>query len=386
MHVPWMSTVALSAIVVGVGAAIAIGTSVTDHLPSAVFGVAVQTLVSIVMVTLHRPWWLASCVGFLGSSVLLLSPQPWPRLIHLGAVPWLAVVLAWSAVLAVQGLRAPRDALVPVVAAALFLTAAAISAPTNPVLTAAGLSAPILGGATVGLWVRLRSLERERAAAQLERLRMHHRQAVLAERQAVATRLHDDLGHVLTLILLNSRSIGTRSTEPAALALGQQVSVLADDGLAIMRDTVSTTLHPAAQPPHPAESHDLTEQITALVTQVRSSGQQIRLELPPLPSPIPASTVRAAYRTVKEGLTNIRRHAPGAAGVILIQHCDHQLTVKVSNEAPHLEASTPTTPGSGLGLTALTRGVTLLGGTVHHGPRSDGAYTLTVTLPAAPPS
>ena len=85
---------------------------------------------------------------------------------------------------------------------------------------------------------------------------------------------------------------------------------------------------------------------------------------------------RAAYRIVQEGLTNARKHAPGAAVEVTISaEAARALVVEVvSRRAVGVGAPAPLAlPGAGTGLVGLAERVALAGGELDHGP--DAAAT-----------
>jgi signal transduction histidine kinase len=100
----------------------------------------------------------------------------------------------------------------------------------------------------------------------------------------------------------------------------------------------------------------------------------------PDPATVPAAAGRTAYRIAQEGLTNARKHAPGATTTVSVSGAAGAgLTVSVHNCAPPGEV--PHVPGSGQGLIGLTERATLAGGHLEHGPRSDGGFLVTAWLP-----
>jgi hypothetical protein len=93
---------------------------------------------------------------------------------------------------------------------------------------------------------------------------------------------------------------------------------------------------------------------------------------------------RAAYRVVQEALTNVAKHAPGAAVTVRVRSCDVQTEVSVFN-APPPAGPLPGAASGHVGLIGLRERVRLVGGTLRAGPR-DGGFAVTATLPhdAAP--
>jgi signal transduction histidine kinase len=105
----------------------------------------------------------------------------------------------------------------------------------------------------------------------------------------------------------------------------------------------------------------------------------------------PAAAVgRTAYRIAQEGLTNARKHAPGAAVTLTVQapasssKVDGDLQVEVrslNSPARPPAASGSPLPGAGTGLIGLAERVTLAGGELEHGVDPDGAFVLRARLP-----
>jgi signal transduction histidine kinase len=83
---------------------------------------------------------------------------------------------------------------------------------------------------------------------------------------------------------------------------------------------------------------------------------------------------------VQEGLTNVHKHARGAAATVRLSGVRGQtLEVSVTNVRPVAAGSW--LPGSGSGLVGLRERVELAGGTLTSGPQADGGWTLVVDLP-----
>jgi signal transduction histidine kinase len=90
---------------------------------------------------------------------------------------------------------------------------------------------------------------------------------------------------------------------------------------------------------------------------------------------------RTAYRIAQEGLTNARKHAPGAAVTLAVHAPDRNLQVEVRSLAPVAVAAAAPPPGTGTGLIGLAERVSLAGGTLEHGIDPDGAFVLRANLP-----
>ena len=104
----------------------------------------------------------------------------------------------------------------------------------------------------------------------------------------------------------------------------------------------------------------------------------------PADAALPAALGRAAYRIVQEGLTNARKHAPGAAVEVAISaQAGSALVVEVvSRRAVGVAAPGPfALPGAGTGLVGLAERVELAGGELQHGPDDTGDFVLRASLP-----
>ena len=95
---------------------------------------------------------------------------------------------------------------------------------------------------------------------------------------------------------------------------------------------------------------------------------------------LPQATGRAVYRVVQEALTNVHKHARGAAtDVVVTAVPDGGVQTTVTNRRPVAAGSL--LPGSGAGLIGLRERVALLGGTLSAGPTADGGWQVRAWLP-----
>jgi signal transduction histidine kinase len=130
------------------------------------------------------------------------------------------------------------------------------------------------------------------------------------------------------------------------------------------------------EPPQPTIAD-----IPALVEESRAAGMRITAQIE-LDDAAPTAAVgRTAYRIAQEGLTNARKHAPGAAVTLTVQAADRDLRIEVRSLAPVAVASASTLPGAGTGLIGLTERVTLAGGELESGVDPEGAFVLRARLP-----
>jgi signal transduction histidine kinase len=90
---------------------------------------------------------------------------------------------------------------------------------------------------------------------------------------------------------------------------------------------------------------------------------------------------------VQEGLTNVRKHAPGAAATVTIRYEPTAVRVTVRNAPPSRNPDTAlVATGSGVGIAGLRRRVELVGGSLRATALPDGGFELTAELPAYVPT
>jgi signal transduction histidine kinase len=86
---------------------------------------------------------------------------------------------------------------------------------------------------------------------------------------------------------------------------------------------------------------------------------------------------------VREALTNVRKHAPGARVTVRVEYGADQVRVTVRNTPPTAPPSSALVgTGSGLGLANLRQRIELVHGTLSAGRTPDGGYRVEAVLPA----
>lgn len=254
-------------------------------------------------------------------------------------------------------------------------------------LTALVLAVALAWGLFVGARRQLIVSLRERAIQAEEDRDLRLAQAREQERTRIAREMHDVLAHRISLVALNAGALEFRPDASPEEVRNAAAVVRSNAQLALeeLRDVISVLREDqrnedaATEPPQPTLVN-----VGALIEESRQSGMEVEFEadVDGIDS-IPASVGRTAYRVVQEGLTNVRKHAPGgAARVSLSGSPEDGLAVEISNRRPLIEPTAPTAiPGSGTGLIGLSERIDLAGGNLTHGPRADGRFTLTAWLP-----
>jgi signal transduction histidine kinase len=223
---------------------------------------------------------------------------------------------------------------------------------------------------------------RERAARLEAEQRLHVEQAREAERRRIAREMHDVLAHRVSLLSLHAGALEFRPDAPpeeiaeaAGVVRASAHSVLQElrEVIGVLRDGDEGTERP--QP--------TLADIPELVEESRAAGMRVEAHIDE-DAGVGAATGRTAYRIVQEGLTNARKHAPGATvSVTVVARGSGDppgLAVEfVSRRAVGVPSEPP--PGTGTGLIGLAERVALAGGEFEHGPRLGGDHVLRATLP-----
>ncbi|GAA1815530.1 sensor histidine kinase [Actinomadura chokoriensis] len=220
--------------------------------------------------------------------------------------------------------------------------------------------------------------ERARAAETEQRLRVE--EARLLERERIAREMHDVLAHRISLLTVHAGALEFRPDAPADQR--EAAGIIRQSAYEAMEDLreVIGVLRADAPGTDPERPQPTLADVPALVRESRRAGGRITLEEDvPDPGRIPARVGRHAYRIVQEGLTNARKHAPGADVRVAVRAGD-DLDIEIVNRLPPGPPAAPL-PGSGSGLVGLAERVALVGGTLEHGRTAGGRFRLRARLP-----
>jgi signal transduction histidine kinase len=193
--------------------------------------------------------------------------------------------------------------------------------------------------------------------------------------------MHDVLGHRLSLLSVHAGAlVYNRSAAPEdVLQIAEVIRENSHRALQDLREVIGVLRAPSGELPLPGVA-DIAE----LVEETRQAGTPVVLrddaDVTTTDREVPATAGRSLYRLVQEGLTNVRKHAPGAATHVRIHGAPGAgLTAEVVNEQP-TEPSCPPA-GSGEGLRGLAERAALVGGGIEHGPTGTGGWRLRMWLP-----
>ena len=97
---------------------------------------------------------------------------------------------------------------------------------------------------------------------------------------------------------------------------------------------------------------------------------------------MPAGVDLSGYRIVQEALTNVLKHAGGAKATVVVRYANDSVTVEVDDEGAGRRAMTLPSAGRH-GLVGMRERVTMFGGELQAGPRTDGGFRVSARLPFA---
>ncbi|MER5429819.1 histidine kinase [Streptomyces sp. NPDC002588] len=234
----------------------------------------------------------------------------------------------------------------------------------------------LLYAAACGTGMLARRSRRARLAAEhaLRRAEAERHRLPAAERRRMERELHDVSAHHLTAVVV---------TAGAALGLRERRPELAQEALEFAAETgreVTRALGAVRAPaPSREELPSPEERLRALVAGFRRLDQPVDCEIDPLPDGVLAD---AAYGIVREALTNVARHAPGARTTVLCKYGDTRTDVVVTSAAPPAGAAAHAAGlGGGRGQGFLRSRAREAGGTLTTGPTADGGWEVRATLP-----
>ncbi|MFG2313159.1 sensor histidine kinase [Streptomyces sp. NPDC048566] len=237
----------------------------------------------------------------------------------------------------------------------------------------------LLYATTCGAGLMVRRTRRVRRAAEqlLKRAETERHRLPAVERRRMERELHDVSAHHLTAVVVTAgAAIGLRERRPE---LGQEAL-----GFAIETGREVTRALGAVRAPAPSreELPSPEERLRELAAGFRRLDQTVDCEIGPLPD---GAVADAAFGIVREALTNVARHAPGARTTVRCHYGDTRTDVVVTSAAPPSGATVAAAHGEGLG---GGRGQGFLrsraqeaGGTLTSGPTAEGGWEVRAVLP-----
>lgn len=255
--------------------------------------------------------------------------------------------------------------------AAITLTALDITA-TVAVSAAIGLPTDAAFGITAGLayssvfafllW-HMREVRRTTA-----------REAVHAERSRLAREIHDVLAHAQTAQIVHlegARLLLERGDHAAALERVTLAVRLARGGLEETRRALDAMR---------GEELPLAERLERLAAEFRSAtGAPCEVRVEGELGSLDAPARLAVARTAQEALTNVRKHAPGAAVSVALRRLERWCELEVIDTGGSGDG--PAVTGAGYGLVGMRERAELIGGSLETGATGQG-FSVVLRVPA----
>lgn len=214
------------------------------------------------------------------------------------------------------------------------------------------------------------------------------RLAVAEERVKIARELHDIVAHSVSLMTIQisaARRVFHKTPAEAEKAL-EAAERTGRESLTELRSILNVLRSSDASiersdPPETAPLPGLAD-IPKLVGSVRQAGTAITFDVRGEPSDVTPSIAVTFYRVLQEALTNVIRHAPGAAVNVQIGYEERRMTLVVEDDGPGSEAP----GGEGHGLIGMQERVGAAGGSLQVGPaRSGKGWRVEASIPVRSP-
>ena len=259
-----------------------------------------------------------------------------------------------------RGLRAGLVVFALLVVASAIVLAAGGSAVGN------ALSVLIWWAVAIGLGRGLRErqalveLLRERSA-RLERDRERDMaDAALEERARIARELHDVIAHAVSLMVVQAsaerRLLGADQRRTADTL--ETIETSGREALGELRRLLGVLRAHGRERLAPQPGLDA---LPELLDEGRRGNHEIRFEVEGDPVRLPPGLDLTAYRIVQEGLTNARKHAPGAAVDVALRWRPGELEIEVTDDGPGPASHAN---GTGHGLIGMRERASLYGGSI----------------------
>jgi signal transduction histidine kinase len=211
------------------------------------------------------------------------------------------------------------------------------------------------------------------------------------ERARIARELHDVVAHHISVIAVQAKT--ARLTTPGLPDAGADrfaaIGDTARAGLTEMRRLLGVLREDAhlaepdlpSPPPRPAAERQPQPglpQLGELIDEARAaSGSVVRFIVSGPVARLDPGVELAAYRIVQEALTNVRRHAAGAAVDVELRYAGDVLRLRIRDNGPGLAAR-----HTGHGLLGMRERAAAVGGSLQTGPAPGGGFRIEAELPA----
>ncbi|MFB7515414.1 sensor histidine kinase [Streptomyces sp. NPDC056144] len=331
---------------------------------------------AIVLMTLVRPvlayWASLASTPFMAALGFYWGGWPWPTSSFAAHLVVLTVVAARTN---------PRTAGWMWIGTAgyafvaeVFLAAGGGGSDSIPLLFVSALSL-----LAVTLVQTRRQAARDVSAQQTVTAQEISKRTVLEERTTIARELHDVVAHHMSVVAIQAEAAPYRVENPPP-ELEQAFLTIRENAVAALTElrrilgVVRAEDYEAPDAPQPTLGD-----LDTLVRNVSEAGLVVEKTVTGSVRELPQGVELSAYRIVQEALSNVLRHAPGAAAKVEVSYVLGGLGLRIAN-GPARGLAKPS-PGAGHGITGMRERVTMLGGEMTAEETPDGGYEVAAFIP-----
>jgi signal transduction histidine kinase len=199
------------------------------------------------------------------------------------------------------------------------------------------------------------------------------------ERKRISRELHDELGHALLALKLQTESVGEQLL-PQQVSLKTEVSKILGFIGATIEEVRRLYLDLS---PGDLEDLGLTTALHSLVDDFADLQKQINwtINIDDLDGLFPLPTQTAIYRVVQEALTNIGKHAKPRHVSLEIKRGEQGVSFGVADDGLGFERQKVVPEKKNLGLLAMEERVKMLGGSFELWSQKDRGTRISFTIP-----
>ncbi|MFE6783917.1 sensor histidine kinase [Streptomyces sp. NPDC057680] len=226
-----------------------------------------------------------------------------------------------------------------------------------------------------------RQADREVTAQQTVTAQERSKRTLLEERTTIARELHDVVAHHMSVVAIQAEAAPYRVENPPP-ELEQAFLTIRENAVAALTElrrilgVVRAEDYEAPDAPQPTLAD-----LDSLVRNVQDAGLVVDKTVTGAVRELPQGVELSAYRIVQEALSNVLRHAPGAAAKVEVSYVLGGLGLRIAN-GPARGLVKPS-PGAGHGITGMRERVTMLGGEMTAEATEDGGYEVTAFVPVS---
>jgi signal transduction histidine kinase len=246
----------------------------------------------------------------------------------------------------------------------------------------------LVTGAAWGVGTLVRQMQNRSRELQVLAARLAAQQeavaesAVVAERSRIAREVHDSVAHSVSVMVLQMGGLRRLLPDkPEAQEVLRGLERLGREAVDEMRRVVGILRE---EPDGETAPQPSLSRLDTVLDELRAGGLLIELRVSGEPVELPQLVDVSAVRVVQEALSNVLRHAGGAATTVEVAFAPDRVAVTVTDDGrrrlPVVDRSGETAPG-GHGQLHMRERVAVAGGTLEVGPLRSGGYRVRASFP-----